>query len=122
MSESFKQFESLADQLRAWVNTRVAQVKLSVAEKVSKLAATMMALLLSALVFFLFLVLVTVAASLLIGDWLGHMWLGFLIMAFVVLLLGWIIWAGRERLLRLPMLNAFIEALFEEEEEGNEKD
>lgn len=122
MSESFKQFESLADQLRAWVNTRVAQVKLSVAEKVSKLAATMMALLLSALVFFLFLVLITVSASLLIGDWLGHMWLGFLIMAFVVLLLGWIIWAARERLLRLPMLNAFIKALFEEEEEGDEKD
>lgn len=122
MSESFKQFESLADQLRAWVNTRVAQAKLSVAEKVSKLAATMMALLLSALVFFLFLVLITVAASLLIGDWLGHVWLGFLIMAAVVLLLGWIIWAGRERLLRLPMLNAFIEALFEEEDEGHEKD
>lgn len=54
MSEEFNKFESLADQLKAYVNTRVSQVKLSLAEKMSNLAATMIAMLLSALVFFYF--------------------------------------------------------------------
>lgn len=121
MSEEFKKFESLADQLKAYVNTRVSQAKLSLAEKVSKLAAMMIAMLMSALVFFLFLVLLCVAAALLIGQWLGSAWLGFLVVAGLVLLLGMILWLARDRLLRIPIMNALIEAMFDSEEE-DEKD
>ena len=56
MSEEFNKVESMIEQLKAYANTRVSQVKLSMAEKVSKLAAEMIAMLMAALVFFLFLV------------------------------------------------------------------
>ncbi len=121
MSEEFNQFESLAEQLKAYVNTRVSQVKLSLAEKLSNLAATMIALLLSALVFFLFITLLCVAGALLIGQWLGSLWLGFLIVSGFVLLIGLIIWLAKDRLFRLPIMNALIEAMFENEDE-DEKD
>ena len=121
MSEEFNKFESLAEQLKAYVNTRVSQVKLSLAEKLSNLAATMIAMLLSALVFFLFLTLFCVAAALLIGQWLGSLWLGFLIVSGFVLLTGLIIWLAKDRLFRIPIMNALIEALFENEED-DEKD
>lgn len=121
MSEEFNKFESLADQLKAYVNTRVSQAKLSIAEKVSNLAAVLIAMLMSALVFFLFLTLLCVAVALLIGQWLGSAWLGFLIVAGVVLLLGLILWLVKDRLFRIPIMNALIEAMFENEEE-DEKD
>ena len=54
MSEEFNKVESMIEQLKAYANTRVSQVKLSMAEKVSKLAAEMIAMLMAALVFFLF--------------------------------------------------------------------
>lgn len=120
MSEEFRKFESLAEQLRAYVNTRVSQAKLSMAEKISKLAATMIAMLLSALVFFLFFVLLTVAAALLVGQWLNSLWLGFLIVAGLVLLTGLIIWLAKDRLIRIPIMNALIEALFDKDEEHEE--
>lgn len=122
MSEEFKKAESLLEQLKAYVNTRVAQAKLSVAEKASRLAATMIAFLLVALVFFLFLVLASVAGAIAIGQWLDSMWLGFLIMAGLVLLVMLLVWALKDRLLRIPIMNALIKALFEKEEHDDEKD
>lgn len=117
MSEEFSKFESLADQLKAYVNTRVSQAKLSLAEKVSNVAATLIAMLIAALVFFLMLTLLCVAAALLIGQWLGSLWLGFLIVAGFVLLLGLVLWFARDRLFRIPIMNTLIEALFENEED-----
>lgn len=121
MSEEFRKFESVADQLKAYVSTRVSQAKLSLAEKVSNLAATMIAMLMTALVFFLFLTLLCVAAALLIGQWLGSLWLGFLIVAGIVLITGLILWLAKDRLFRIPIMNALLEAMFENEEE-DEKD
>ncbi|MBL7724553.1 MAG: phage holin family protein [Chitinophagaceae bacterium] len=121
MSEEFKKVESLVDQLKAYANTRLSQVKLSMAEKISKLAAMMIAMLMAALVFFLFLVLLSIAAAIAIGQWLDSYWLGFLIVAGIVLLLGLIFWLAKDRLLRIPIMNSMIEALFEPEEE-DEKD
>ena len=122
MSEEFKKVESLVDQLKAYANTRLSQVKLSMAEKISKLAAMMIAMLMAALVFFLFLVLLSIAAAIAIGQWLDSYWLGFLIVAGIVLLFGLIFWLAKDRLLRIPIMNSMIEALFEPEEEEDEKD
>ena len=116
MSEEFKNVESLVDQLKSYVNTRVAQTKLSVAEKASKLAAMMIAWLLSALVFFVFLVLLSMAAAIGIGQWVGNAWLGYLIVAGLVLLLLFVLWMLKDRILRIPLMNAMIESLFEKEE------
>ena len=120
MSEDFEKIESLADQLKEYANTRLAQFKLSVAEKISKVAALMIAFVVVALVFFLFFVLLCGAAALAIGEWLQNMWLGFLIMAALVLLIGFILWATRDSWLRKPIMNRLIEVMFDNETEDEE--
>jgi len=120
MSEEFKRLESLVDQLRKYVNNRIAQAKLAVAEKVSKAAAVMIAMLMVALVFFLFLVLASIAGAIAIGQQLDNQWLGFLIMAGVMLLFGFIVWALRDKLIGTPIRNALIKSMFDKEDEDEE--
>lgn len=120
MSEEFKKAGSVFEQVTAYVNTRVSQAKLSVAEKLSQGIALLVAVLLSALVFFLSFCLLSAAAAILIGQWLGSLWLGFAIMAFFVLLAGVLIWKLRGRLFQIPLLNKLLTVFFEKD--GNEKD
>ena len=116
MSEEFKKVESLVDQLKAYANTRLSQAKLSVAEKTSKVVSMVIVMLMAALVFFLFLLLISVAAAIAIGQWLDSMWLGFIIVAGLVLLFGMVLWLAKDRLLRIPILNTLLGALFDKEE------
>jgi len=108
MSETFKKAESLVSELKEYVNTRVAQVKLSIVEKLSKVVTY---------IIILFIVLLSVAGAIAIGQWLDNMWLGFLIMSFCILLLGFILWLSKDSLLRKPVMNKMIEALFEKDSE-----
>ena len=52
MAEDFKKVETLVDQFREYVNTRLSQAKLSVAEKISKVVSGVIVMLMAALVFF----------------------------------------------------------------------
>ena len=121
MSEDFKKVESLVNELKEYVNIRVAQAKLSIAEKLSRILAYMISILMAALVFFLFLVLASVAAAIVIGQWLENIWLGFIIVACLCLLLGVLLWASKDRLVRQPIMNTLIKLLFETDSD-NEKD
>ena len=115
--EEFKKVESLIDKLRDYVNTRVAQLKLSFAEKVSKVASLMIALLLATLVFFLFLVLGCVAGAIAIGQWLNNYWLGFLIVAALIFFIGILMWSFKDKWLQKPIMNMLIKKLFDNEDE-----
>jgi hypothetical protein len=76
----------------------------------------MVAVVMSALVFFLFLVLISVAGAIAIGKWLQNYWLGFLLIASVILLAGFILWLAKDRLLRIPVMNALIRVMFDNDE------
>ena len=117
MAPDFNNMDSFVNQVKEYVNTRVSQLKLSFAEKTSKVAAFMIALVMVALVFFLVVVLLSVSAALAIGEWLQSQWLGFLIMGGLVLLIGFILWVSKDRWLRKPIMNAMIEAMFDKEDE-----
>ena len=116
LQEEFKRVEEMAQHVKDYVNTRIAQVKLSVAEKVSKLIAVLIAGMFVVVVLFLFVVFGSIAAAYAIGIWLGKMWLGFLIVAVFYLLIGILTWWAKERLLRIPIMNAIIRQLFHNEE------
>ena len=120
MSEEFKKIESLVERLREYVNTRVAQVKLSIAEKISKVAGLLISLLLASLIFFLFLVLASIAGAIAIGQQLNNMWLGFLIMAGIIFLIGILLWTLKDKLIRLPIMNMLVKAMFDKETEDEE--
>jgi hypothetical protein len=117
MAEESNNAESFVEQVKDYLNTRLAQLKLLFAEKTSKVVAIMIAAVVSALVFFLFLVLISVAGAIAIGQWLENYWLGFIIIAAIILLAGFILWVSRDSWLRKPIMNALIKVMFDKEED-----
>ena len=124
MEKTFERVEELADTIKEYVNTRINSVKLSVAEKSSAVIANVLAGLIVACVFVFFIIFASIALSFGLGEWIGKTWAGFLIVAGLYLLAGIIVWSGRGKIIRLPIMNAMIRQLFskDEEEEDNEKD
>ncbi|HMU46558.1 MAG TPA: phage holin family protein [Chitinophagaceae bacterium] len=120
MSKKSEKETSLADLLKEYVNTRLSQVKLSVADRISRIMTELIAMLAMALVFFLLLLLLCIAASIFIGEWLRNYWLGFFIIAAVVAIGSAITWFSRNSWLRVRIINKLNAVLFETEDD--EKD
>lgn len=124
MEKTFARVEELADTIKEYVNTKIESVKLSAAEKTSAVIANVLAGIVVALVFVFFVIFASVALSLGLGEWIGKTWAGFLIVAGLYLLIGIIVWTGRGKIIRLPLMNAMIRQLSgneEEEEDDHEK-
>ena len=121
MAQDFNNAEGFVDQVKEYVNIRLAQLKLLFAEKTSKVMAVMIAVVMSALVFFLFLVLICIAGAIAIGQWLESIWLGFVIVGGVVLIIGVILWMAKDRLIGKPIMNALIKVMFDKDEDEKDK-
>jgi hypothetical protein len=117
MEKTFAKVEELADTVKEFVNNRIESAKLTAAEKGSAVVAVLIAGLIVAVIFTFCIVFAGVALSLVLGEWIGKTWAGFLIVAGFYLLLGIIIWAARDKIIRLPIMNVLIKQLFREENE-----
>jgi hypothetical protein len=116
MEKLFSRVENLADSVKEYVNTRIESVKLNVAEKSSAVISNVIARMVVAVVFIFFMGLASVALSIILGEWIGKAWAGFLVVAGLYLLIGVIVWVGKEKLIRLPVMNALIRQLFNSDE------
>jgi len=116
MEHTFAKAEELAGTVREYINTRIESAKLAAAEKGSFLIGNAAAAIMAIVVFSFFLLFAGIALSLVLGVWIGQLWAGFLIVAGMYLLIGMLIWFGRERLIRIPVVNAIIRQLFNEDE------
>lgn len=108
--------EEIAGTLKDYLHTRIESVKLGVAEKSSAVISNLVAGALVAAVFFFFLLFSGMALSFALALWLHATWAGFLITAFIYLLLGIICWKARARWIQLPVMNAIIRSLYKKEE------
>lgn len=116
MEKTFAKAEELAGTMREYINTRIESVKLTAAEKSSALIGNAAAAIFALVVFSFFMIFGGVALSLLLGEWIGKSWAGFLIVAGLFLLISLVLWYGRERLIRIPVVNAIIRQLFKDDE------
>ena len=121
IQDEFKKIEETAEHLKSYVNTKIAQLKLSAAEKISDVISLFIAKLLVAVVFFFFIFFGSSALAYGLGDYFEKTWLGFVIVAGFYLLAGLAIWFGRERLVRIPIMNAILRRLFMNETKQNEE-
>ena len=117
MEKAFTKVEELAGTIKEYINNRIETAKLSIAEKSSAFIANTMASIIVAAVLFFFLLFAGVALSLVLGNWIGNTWIGFLIVAVGYLLIGVIIWLGRGRLIRRPVMNKIIRQLMKEDDQ-----
>ncbi|GBL35466.1 hypothetical protein EMGBS15_10610 [Filimonas sp.] len=117
MEKVFAKAEELAGNLKNYVNARIDEVKFEAAEKTSALLANLLAGLIVSLIFLFFIGFASVAIAICLGNWIGHLWAGYLCVAVFYLLAGIIVWIGREKLIRLPIMNSLIRQLFGTHEE-----
>jgi hypothetical protein len=47
-----------------------------------------------------------------LGNWLNKPWLGFLLTGSVYFIIGGIVWAAKDRLIRIPVMDSIIHQLF----------
>ncbi len=120
MEQTFAKVEELAGHVIDYVNTKVASVKLGAAAKSSKVLSNFFARIIVACIFLLFLVFASIAAAFALSAWIGKMYAGFLIISGIYFLLGIIVWKGREKFLRIPIMNGMIRQLFKNDEEDEQ--
>jgi uncharacterized RDD family membrane protein YckC len=112
MESAFAKMEELAGTIKDYADTRMEAVKLNIAEKSSAVMANIIAGVIVAVVFLFFFVFANIALAFGLGAWIGKTWAGFLIVAFLYLLTGIIVWFAREKIIRLPIMNSLIQQLF----------
>jgi hypothetical protein len=102
----------LAMHIKAYVQIEIELFKLKFAEKMSKIIANFLAAMVVIGVLLLFILFVSLAIAFLIGEWLGKISAGFFIVSILYLLIGVTSWYAREKLIRIPILNAILRQLF----------
>ncbi|HSU29127.1 MAG TPA: phage holin family protein [Chitinophagaceae bacterium] len=117
MEKVFNKAEELILTVKKYVNGKIEAVKVNTAEKISVVMAAILARIVSGVGFLLFVVFGGIALSIILGQWIGKPWAGFLIVAGFYLLMGIIVWKGRVKLIQLPVMNALIKQLFKHEDE-----
>jgi hypothetical protein len=120
MEDTFARVEDLATHVKEYVNNRIASVKLSAAEKSSKLLANIIAMAAVVMVFVFFVVFASIALAYVFAKITGEYYWGFLIVSGIYLLLGTMVWILKEKILRLPIMNAMLQHLFKDNETDNE--
>lgn len=115
LEEEFKNAEELAMHVKAYIQTEIELFKLRFAEKLSKIVSNFIAAMVIVGVLLLFMLFVSLALAFLIGEWLGRISAGFFIVSALYLLAGMLIWNLREKLIRIPILNAILRQLFNNE-------
>ena len=103
--------------IKEYVNTRIDAAKLSAAEKISLIISNLVAGAIVAIVFLFFLFFASIAGAYALSDWIGKPYSGFLIVAGIYLFFGILTWKGRERMIRIPVMNNIIRQLFKSEED-----
>jgi len=117
MDNLFSKAEALAGNLKEYVDTRIDSLKLNAAEKGSKIVANGLAGVFVGVFVLLFIGLGSITLSLVLGEWIGKTWAGFLVVACFYLLISIIIWTAREKLVRRRIMNTIIQQLFRQDEE-----
>lgn len=120
MEKVFAQIENLGDNIRELVNVKLNTARLSVAEKSSKLLSNLIAGVIAAIIIIFFIIFLSVALAYFLAGILGSTWAGFLVVSGIYLIAALIIWALKERLLRIPIMNSILSQLVKEDDEDDE--
>jgi len=121
MHSEFKILEKTVDHLKDYAGTKIDELKLGTAEKVSDVASVFIAKFLVGLVFLFALIFGSTSAAYGLGDYFNKTWLGFLIIAGLYFVVGLITWGARQKLFRIPIMNEIISRLFSNQNRTNEK-
>ncbi|MDB5191282.1 MAG: hypothetical protein JWQ96_845 [Segetibacter sp.] len=105
---TFTIIESIFDKSKEYVDNRIEYFKIKMVDKTASIASSVVAGAALFIFLFLFFILFNIGLSLLIGDLVGRSWAGFLILAVVYAIAGLVIFKGREKWVKAPIINKMI--------------
>ena len=116
MEENKTPVEALLERGQAYIKTTLQLFKLKATDKgaeiISKIASGFVILILIVLLF----MNLNIAVALLIGDMLGKLWLGFLVLSGFYAFTGVVVYLFRDRLIKRPVSNSIISEMLKEDE------
>ena len=105
--------EELFEKLKDYGETRIDLLKLKTVNKVSGFLSTLITSIFLFTLLFLVIVFFFIGVALLIGTWLGHAYLGFLIMGVLFIIIGLVLFSSRDKILKTPISNTLIKSLID---------
>jgi len=120
MDRFFEKLEELGEEIKEYSKTRISLLKLSAAEKSSKLAGLFVARMIIAVLFLVALLFASFAFVYVLAEWTGELYWGFLIMAGIYAAAGFIVLYAVKNRIREKTADAVIYQLFKEEENNGE--
>ncbi|MBA2422190.1 MAG: phage holin family protein [Chitinophagales bacterium] len=113
--------EELIETCSSYIQARMRLTVLQLSEKTSKVASDFLTILIL-IIFFLFaFIMLNVGLAKWISHGLNNEWGGFFIMGGFYILLGIILMVMKEKLIRVPLLNAIIKSFFSVEKKAEDK-
>jgi hypothetical protein len=116
MESILEKLGSLAGDVKEYIDNRITLLKLEAVERASKLIALIIAVAALAVFVFLFLMFVGLVAAVLISNWTGLAYMGYLVVALGYVLFGMLLWRKKEKLIRIPLMNAILKQIFSDED------
>ncbi len=103
--------ESLIDSAKRYAETRIDLLKLKAVDKSSSFLSLLISMVIVILISFISLLLLSVGLALLIGACLGKTYYGFFVVGGFYLITGLVLFAFRNKWLKIPIANSMIKNL-----------
>ncbi len=105
--------EELFFKLKDYGDTRLDLFKLKAINKVSGFLSTLIVSIVLIVLLFVVLICISIGLALLIGSWLGHSYWGFFIIGAIFIIIGLVLFSGRNKILKEPASNMLIKQLMD---------
>lgn len=106
-----KEFDALFDKATDYVETNIELFKLKSINKASDIVSTIFTKILIAIVLFVFFILLNIGLAYLIGNLLGHTYIGFFILSALYLIIGLILKANGNKWIKIPTTSMIIKSI-----------
>lgn len=105
--------EELFYKLKEYGDTRLDLFKLKTINRASGLFSSVIMGLILAGILLMVLTFISIGVAILIGSLIGKMFYGFFIVALIYVILGLILYSGRDKILKAPFSNKLIKELMD---------
>jgi len=118
--EELNKIEDLTGHVKEYVQVRISETRLILAERTAKVISQLVADATVLLVFAIAGLFAGIAAAFALGRWLNNTALGFLLVAGFFLVSATLIRLVKQRLIRVPVMNEIIYQLFQNDDNDEE--
>src|SRR5665213_2561312 len=113
MENENTRIEELFYKFKDYGETTITLLKLKAINKILKFSSTVIVSIFSMIFLFLILICASIGFSLLIGQWLGHTYWGFFIIALVYIIIWLLLFLSKKKILNEPIKNKLIKELID---------